>query len=187
MTMRGMARGAGPGGRDRTIPRCVSTSIRGATRPWVRSRPHRLDPDAVLWRGGDDVVVTKAGKHTHGVERGFSALAGPLVRGRGVLRVSRMRVTRRTSDPVRLEPRDRQSPHPPPAGSTHTSQGQRGRPPGSQNPPRRDGPWRPERRVVQATLTPLLPWIGAPFQGRYGVGDGALGHQEARHLGRPRG
>lgn len=71
VTMRSMARGAGAGGRYRTIQRFFITSIRGATLQWVLIRHHRWDPDEVILMGGDDVVVTKAGQHTHGWDRLF--------------------------------------------------------------------------------------------------------------------
>jgi putative transposase len=74
VTMRGIARWAGTGGSYRTIQRFFLTSISWATLQWVLIRHHRLDPDEVILRGGDDVVVTKAGQHPHGLDRFFSSL-----------------------------------------------------------------------------------------------------------------
>ena len=74
VTMRGLARWAGKGGSERTIQRWFTTSINWATRQWVRIRPHLLESDEVLLLGGDEVVVTKAGKHPYGLERFFSSL-----------------------------------------------------------------------------------------------------------------
>lgn len=74
VTMRGLSRWAGQGGSYRTIQRFFMTSINWATLQWVLIRHHLLDPDEVILIGGDDVVVTKAGKHTHGLDRFFSSL-----------------------------------------------------------------------------------------------------------------
>ena len=74
VTMRGLARWAGTGGSYRTIQRFFTTSINWATLQWVLIRPHLLEPDDVIVLGGEDVVVTKAGKHTYGLDRFFSSL-----------------------------------------------------------------------------------------------------------------
>ena len=88
VTMRGLSRWAGTGGRYRTIQRFFHTSISWATLQWVLIRHHLLDPDDVILMGGDDVVVTKAGKQTHGLERFFSSLYGKTVPGLGFLSLS---------------------------------------------------------------------------------------------------
>ncbi len=66
VTMRGMARWAGPGGSDRTVQRCCQTSLSWGRRQWMVIRHHLLDQDDVLVMAGDDVVVTNAGQQTHG-------------------------------------------------------------------------------------------------------------------------
>src|SRR2546426_12059634 len=72
VTMRGLARWAGTGGSYRTIQRFFTTSINWAALQWVLIRHHLLEPDDVIVLGGDDVVVTKSGKQTHGLDRFFS-------------------------------------------------------------------------------------------------------------------
>jgi DDE superfamily endonuclease len=91
VTMRGLSRWAGKGGSYRTIQRFFVTSISWATLQWVLIRHHLLDPDDVILRGGDDVVVPKAGKHTHGLDRFFSSLYGKRVPGLGFPTLSRCR------------------------------------------------------------------------------------------------
>jgi len=51
----------------------------GATLPWASLfwlffRTHFFDPDDVYLLAGDEVVVTKAGTHTHGLDRFFASL-----------------------------------------------------------------------------------------------------------------
>src|SRR5216117_2295233 len=72
VTMRGMARWAGPGGRDRTVQRFCKTRLSGGMRQWMVIRHHLLDQDDVIVMAGDDVVVTQAGTQTHGFGRFFS-------------------------------------------------------------------------------------------------------------------
>ncbi len=187
VTMRGLSRWAGKGGSYRTIQRFFITSISWATLQWVLIRHHLLDPDDVILIGGDDVVVTKAGKHTHGLERFFSSLYGKMVRGLGFLSVSLISVKRRTSYPVMLEQLGQQHRANPPEVSKKKSQGQRGRPKGSKNQQRRDVTLSPYLRFVQETTKRLLQLIGAQLQVMYFVFDGAFGHNDALQMVRQLG
>ena len=187
VTMRGLSRWAGKGGRYRTIQRFFMTSISWATLQWVLIRHHLLDPDDVILIGGDDGVVTKAGKHTQGLERFFSSLYGKTVRGLGFLSVSRMSVKRRTSSPVLLEQLDQQHRATPPEVSQKKSPGKRGRPQGSKNQQRRDVTLSPYLRFVQETTKRLLQLISTQLQVMYFVFDGAFGHNDARQMVRQLG
>lgn len=175
VTMRGSARWAGKGGSYRTIQRFFTTSLSWATGQWVLIRHHLLEPDDVIVLGGDDVVVTKSGKKTHGLERFFSSLYGKAVPGRCFLRVSLMRVKRRTSYPVLMEqhgPEHRQTPA---EVGKITSRGKRGRPKGSKNQPRREVTLSPYLCVVQESIRQGLQWIGEHIKGNSFVFDGACG------------
>jgi hypothetical protein len=81
VTMRGLARWSGQGGSSRTIQRFFHTHMRWDRLQWVLIRHHLLAHDAVILMGGDDVVVTKSGKTTHGLDRFFSSLYGQTVPG----------------------------------------------------------------------------------------------------------
>jgi len=135
VTRRGMARGTDTGGRDRTVPRCFQTAMNGVPWPWVRLRPPRLAPDAVIVTAGEHVVVTPSGQQTDGFERLCSSLEGKAVPGRCWLSVAWLSVKRRTSDPARIAPVD-QAPvaHKRPQ---KTSGGPRGRPTGRNHRHRR--------------------------------------------------
>jgi len=74
VTMGGVSRWAGPGGRYRTVPRFCSPVIPWATRWWVFFRHHRYWAEAGSLLAGDEVVVTKAGPHPHGLERFCASL-----------------------------------------------------------------------------------------------------------------
>ena len=81
VTMLGLARWAGPGGSYRTVQRFFSQALPWAMLFWVCFRQHVYRADAVYLRVGDEVVATKAGKHTHGLDRFFSSLYGKPVPG----------------------------------------------------------------------------------------------------------
>ena len=72
VTMKGLSRWTDQGGSDRTVQRFFQTRISWCTLQWVLSRHHRLEPDEVILLGGDEVVVTKSGQQTQGLERFFS-------------------------------------------------------------------------------------------------------------------
>ena len=74
VTMRGLARWAGAGGRYRTGQRFCTTRLRWGMRQWLVMRHPLLDQDDVIVMAGDDVVVTKSGQQPSGLGRFFSSL-----------------------------------------------------------------------------------------------------------------
>ena len=187
VTMRGIARWAGPGGSYRTVQRFFNTSVSWGMLQWVLIRHHLLDQDDVIVMAGDDVVVTKAGKQTHGLGRFFSSLYGKRVPGLGFLSLSLLSVKRRTSYPVMMEPLTQPPIETPRQVSTHKTNGKRGRPPGSKNQHRRDVVLSPYLRFVQETIKRLLEVIGDHLQVMYFVFDGAFGHNDALQMVRQLG
>ena len=74
VTMLGISRWTGKGGSYRTVYRFFHTVLPWATLFWVFFRQHLFCPTDVYLLAGDEVVVTKAGKQTHGLDRFFSSL-----------------------------------------------------------------------------------------------------------------
>ena len=101
--MLGLSRWAGSGGSYRTVQRFFSTVIPWATLFWVFFRQHIYCPEEVYLLAGDEVVVTKAGKTTHGLDRFFSSLYGKPVPGLAFFALSLVSVQKRRSFPVRVE------------------------------------------------------------------------------------
>ena len=81
VTMLGLSRWAGPGGSYRTVQRFFSQALPWAMLFWVFFHQHVYRPDEVYLLAGDEVVVTKAGKQTHGLDRFFASLYGQPVPG----------------------------------------------------------------------------------------------------------
>ena len=76
VTMLGIARWTEKGGSYRTVQRFYATVIPWANLFWVFFREQLWHPGDTYLLVGDEVVVTKAGKHTHGLDRFFSSLYG---------------------------------------------------------------------------------------------------------------
>jgi putative transposase len=77
VTMRGIARWSGQGGSYRTVQRFFNTTLSWCQLQWLLIRTHLLDEDDVIVAAGDDVVTTKSGKTTHGLDRFFGNFHEP--------------------------------------------------------------------------------------------------------------
>src|SRR3712207_1113767 len=73
ITMLGLSRWAGKGGSYRTVQRFFAQALPWAMLLWVFFRQHVYRPKDVYVLAGDEVVVTKAGTHTPGLDRFFSS------------------------------------------------------------------------------------------------------------------
>jgi putative transposase len=182
VTMRGIARWADNGGSYRTIQRFFTTSLNWGTLQWVLIRHHLFEHDDVLVMGGDEVVVTKAGKQTYGLDRFFSSLYGKRVPGLCFLSLSLISVKRRTSYPVIMEQIEPKHTDNPPEAPQQKSSGKRGRPKGRKNRNRCDVVLTPYLRFVQETINGLLKLIAEHVKVRYFVYDGAFGHNDALQM-----
>ena len=103
VTMLGISRWAGPGGSYRTVQRFFSQALPWAMLFWVFFRQHIYHADEVYLLVGDEVVATKAGKHTHGLDRFFSSLYGKPVPGLAFFTLSLVSLQQRRSFPIRVE------------------------------------------------------------------------------------
>ena len=182
VTMRGMARWADTGGSYRTLQRFFTTSLSWGTLQWVLIRHHLCEHDDDLVMGGDEVVVTKSGKQTYGLDRFFSSLYGKRVPGLCFLSLSLISVKRRTSYPVIMEQIEPKHTDQPPEAPQKPSAGKRGRPQGRKNRNRRDVVLTPYLRFVQETINSLLKLIVEHVKVRYFVYDGAFGHNDALQM-----
>jgi putative transposase len=103
VTMLGLARWAGKGGSYRTVQRFFAQALPWAMLFWVFFRHHVYRDDDVYLLGGDEVIVTKAGTHTYGLDRFFSSLYGKPVPGLAFFTLSLISTQARRSFPVRVE------------------------------------------------------------------------------------
>jgi putative transposase len=74
VTMLGISRWTEAGGRYRSVQQFFTPVIPWASLFWVFFQQQCYRSDETYLLMGDEVVVTKAGKHTYGLERFFSSL-----------------------------------------------------------------------------------------------------------------
>jgi hypothetical protein len=137
--------------------------------------------------GGDDVVTTKSGKKTYGLDRFFSSIYGKPVPGLCFLCLSLMSVKRRLSYPVMMEQHNESLKEKAPGAPKKTSTTTRGRPKGSKNQNRRAVELSPYLLFVQDTLKRLVTLVGDRIEAIYFVFDGAFGHNDALQMVRQTG
>jgi putative transposase len=180
ITMRGLSRWSERGGSYRTIQRWFNTSINWGQIHWLLVREHLLGEETEWLLAGDEVVVTKAGKKTHGLDRFFSSLYGKTVPGLCFLSLSLINVKRRCSSPLRLEPVVREAAQSCPKAPK--ARRAKGRPKGSANRNRREVELSPYLQFVQGLIGQVLVLIGARLKIRHFVFDGAFGHNQALQM-----
>src|SRR5207249_2967932 len=103
VTMLGISRWTGDGGSYRTVQRFFATVLPWASLFWLFFRTHLFQRDEIYLLGGDETVVTKAGKQTHGLDRFFASLYGKPVPGLAFFTLSLISTVQRRSFPMAVE------------------------------------------------------------------------------------
>jgi putative transposase len=190
VTMLGMARWGGKGCSYRTVHRFFSQAIPWAVLLWCFFRQHVHRAEHVYLLAGDEVVVTKAGKHTYGLDRFFASLYGKPVPGLAFFALSLVSVQGRRSFPMRVEQVVRsdaekaarkakaRAKKPPPA----TDKRRPGRPKGSKNKDKAAVTLTPELGRIKSMIDALLHLIAKFIPLTYLVLDGHFGNHNAVHL-----
>jgi len=192
VTMLGLSRWAGQGGSYRTIQRLFAMVIPWGILFWVFFRHHLYCPGDVYLVAGDDVIVTKAGTCTHGLDRFFASLYGKPVPGLAFFTLSLVSVQARRAFPLRVEQVVRSdaekaaSKAKAAAKKPKTSGAKRrpGRPKGSKNKPKADGTFTPELGRIAGWLDALLHLIAGVIPLTYLVLDGHFGNHHALQMAR---
>jgi len=190
VTMLGISRWAGQGGSYRTVQRFFSTVLPWAQLFWVFFHQHLHRPDHVYIMGGDEVVVSKAGHHTHGLDRFFAGVYGRVIPSLAFFSLSLIDTEQRRSFPVRIEQVVRseaekaasqtkaaakQAPKP-------VEPGKPGRPKGSKNKTAADLVLSPELLRIQAMLKAQLKLMAGRIKVTYLALDGHFGNHLALHM-----
>jgi putative transposase len=159
---------------------------------WRFFRQHVYRSDEVYLLVGDEVVATKAGKHTQGLDRFFASLYGKPVPGLAFFTFSVVSTQQRRSCPRRGEQVVRRDAAK--AASTAkadakpqapaTAKRRPGRPKGRQNTPQAEVTLTPEFLRLTGMLAALWPWIAGVVALTYGVLDGHCGNHHALQMAR---
>ena len=183
VTMLGISRWAGACGSYRTVQRFFYSSLPWAELFWLffRQELHRSGDSYVL--AGDEVVVTKVGRQTFGVDRFFSSLYGKPVPSVAFFTLSLVSIQARHSFPLRMEQvvKTLTTSTPAPLSATTTLLPKRkpGRPKGSQNKNKAVVPLTPELLHIQAMLQAQSRLMNASIAPVYLVLDGHFGNNNA--------
>ena len=103
VTMLGLSRWSGEGGSYRTIQRFFNTVIFWPGAFCKFFMQHLYRPGGEYFLAGDESVVTKSGKETHGLDYFFSGLLNKVVKGVAIFSLSLVSVEERCSYPLRVE------------------------------------------------------------------------------------
>jgi len=174
------------------VQRFFATALPWATLFWVFFRHHLHRSDEVYLLVGDEVVVTKAGKSTHGLDRFFASLYGKPVPGLAFFALSLVSVQARRSFPLRVEQVVRSEAEK--AASKAKAAAKKlkapcaprrpGRPKGSKNQAKTDVTFTPELLRITGWLDALLTLIAGVVSVTYLVLDGHFGNHNALQMAR---
>ncbi len=185
VTMLGIARWTGNGGSYRTIQRFFATTLPWAQVFWLFFRQHLFHADDVYLLAGDEVVVSKAGKTTHGLGRFFSSIYQRAIPGLAFFSLALVSTKDRRAFPmcmeqvVRTETEQTVTKTKAAAKTAAAPKRKPGRPKGSKNKPKAAGPLPPELQRIQRLVQDLLHLIANLFTVTYLLLDGHFGNSAA--------
>ena len=185
VTMTGIARWSGDGASYRTIQRFFATVLPWAHIFWLFFCQHHLQPDDVYILAGDEVVVTKAGKQTFGLDRFFSGVLQKVVPGVAFFSLALISTKTRRAFPLGLEQVVRTEAEKAAAKAKAAAKQSKqpgtkrkpGRPKGSKNKPKAEVSLSPELQRIQTMLQAQLQLIAGTVPLVYLALDGHFGNR----------
>jgi len=189
ITMLGISRWTEEGGSYRTIQRFFNTEINWSQLMVTCTAIWFADIEDIFLLAGDETVVTKAGKVTHGLDRFFSSIYGRPVKGLAFLAFTLVSVKRHEAYPVRMEQLSKekalcgQREKKAQKKKKSPQKGKRGRPQGSKNKNRQDVELPAHLQQMQIWLKStlrLLAIVGIPII--YFMFDGAFGNNNSLQM-----
>ncbi len=184
VTMAGIARWGGDGASYRTVQRFFATVVPWAPVFWLFFRQHLFQADDVYILAGDEVVVTKAGKTTFGLDRFFSGIYQKAVPSLAFFSLALISTTTRRAFPLRLEQVVRTDAEKAAAKAKAAARKRKpsapqrkpGRPKGSKNKPKTELSLSPELQRIQTMLQAQLQLIAGTVPVVYLALDGHFGN-----------
>jgi putative transposase len=191
VTMLGISRWTGKGGSYRTVQRFFATTLPWATLFWLFFRTHLLQRDDVYLLAGDETVVTKAGKHSPGLDRFFASLSGKCIPGLAFFTLALISTKQRRSFPIAVEQVLRSAEERAAAKAKAATKAAKptikrkpGRPKGSSTKAKASCELSPELMRIQSQIRALLARIGDLLPLTYLVLDGHFGNAAALEMAR---
>lgn len=192
VTMRGLSRWTEKGGSYRTVQRFFHTAIPWSLVFWWFFRQHLHHSDEVYILVGDECVVSKSGKQTHGIDRFFSSLSGKPIPSVSFFSLSLVGTQERQAYPMMVEQIIRTEAEKAAAKAKQqaqktkpkTKKGKPGRPKGSQNKDKTQVELTPELARIKAMIQQQLALINGDIPLTYLALDGHFGHNNALQMTR---
>ena len=191
VTMLGISRWTDDGGSYRTVQRFFATALPWPHLLWLFVRQHVVQPTDVYILAGDEVVVTKAGKKTFGLDRFFSSIYQKAVPGVAFFSLALISTTARRAFPLRIDQVVRtEAEH---AATKAKAQAKKkskqpapkrkpGRPKGRKNKPKTEVTLSPELHRIQTWVQALLHLIAGRVALVYLTLDAHFGNSPALHM-----
>jgi putative transposase len=193
VTMLGISRWGTKGCSYRTVQRLFNTVLPWASILWLFFSEHLYSSDDVYLLAGDEVVIGKAGKQTHGVDRFFSSLSDKSIPGLAFFALSLVSTKKRHSFPIRVEQvikekivkqaiKDRKNTLEPMPQVDNKNKG--GRPKGRKTKDKANVTLTPELLRIKSMLISLLKLIALKIPLTYLVLDGHFGNNNGLCMAR---
>lgn len=184
ITMRGLSRWTEKGGSYRTIQRLYHTVLPWNAIQWLFFRKRFLQPTDEYLIAGDEVVVSKAGKETYGLDRFFAGLQQQVIPGLSFFAFSLVNVREEQSYPLQInqivksdaEKAARKTKKEAKQAKKTAQKRKPGRPKGSKNKPKGEVVLSAELLRIQSGLRSLLTTVGSALILRYVALDGHFGN-----------
>jgi putative transposase len=193
ITMLGISRWTEKGGSYRTIQRFYHTALSWAALHWLFFKGCFLRSEDEYIAAGDEVVVSKAGKETYGLDRFFAGLQQRVIPGLSFFTFSLVNVREEQSYPlqttqvVRSTAEKAASKAKAEAKKKTGEKKKRGRPKGSKNKGKEEIVLTPELLRIQKALQNLLETVKGWISLKYIALDGHFGNYPSAFMVRQTG
>ena len=182
-TTLGLSRQSGKGGSVRTLTRFFESSLDWGTINWQIIKSHLSKKGKVYILGGDEVIVSKSGKKTYGVDRFYSSIQNQVIRSLAFLNISLIDVENRKAYPISMQQIVKESKDGCIKDKTKKQKSKKkrsvGRPKGSGNKNKEDVELTPYLEFVKSSIDNALKLINKELDIVYFVFDGAFGNNNA--------
>jgi len=184
ITMLGLSRWTEKGGSYRTIQRLYHSVLCWNALQWLFFRERFLKSEDEYLIAGDEVVVSKAGKKTYGLDRFFSGIQQQVIPSLSFFTFSLVNVREEHSYPMQsaqmvksAEEKVASKAKAEAKKVTQTGEPKKcGRPKGSKNKNKQEVVLNPELLRIQKSLQSLLETVGTAIPLKYAVMDGHFGN-----------
>jgi hypothetical protein len=181
ITMLGLSRWTEKGGSYRTIQRFYHGVLPWKAIHWLFFRERFLKPEDEYIAAGDEVVVSKAGKETHGLDRFFSGIQQRVIPSLSFFSFSLVNVGEEQSYPMQAvqvvkSPEEKAANKAKAEARKTADKKKRGRPKGSKNKAKQEVVLNAELLRIQKALQSLLDTVGTSIKLNYVVLDGHFGN-----------